>query len=89
MDSLTLFGTRLIVGDLPPATPDNNNWPLMEPGRTPAEFMQWVRREKDRLRRELAADPGLLACPDHRLTREITLAMEKCCLWHYYGVRAG
>jgi hypothetical protein len=80
METLTLFGTRFITGDLPLPRPDNTNWRLMEPERTPAEFMQWVRREKERLRRERAADPGLLACPEHRLTWEITLAMEKCCL---------
>jgi hypothetical protein len=88
MASLTLFGTRFIAGDISPLPkPDNNNWRLMEPWMTPAEFLQWVHREKEREQRQVAADPRLLACPKHRLTREITLAMEKCCLWHYYGVR--
>jgi hypothetical protein len=87
MESSTVFGTRFIIGDMPPPRPDNTNWLLMNESRTPAEFMQWVRSEKRRLRREIAADPKLLTCPKHRLTWDITLAMEKCCLWHYYGVR--
>jgi hypothetical protein len=87
MDSLTVFGTRFITGDMPMPRPDNNNWRLMESWMTPAEFMQWVRNRKQRLEREITAEPRLLTCPKHRLTREIALAMEKCCLWHYYGVR--
>ncbi len=88
MDSWTIFGTRFITGDTDPVpTPDNNNWRLMEDWMTPAEFMQWVRREKERLRREVEADVRLLTCPKHRLTREIRLAMEKCWLSHFYGVR--
>lgn len=67
--------------------PDNNNWRLLSDWETPAEFMQWVRKEKERLRREVAEDPSLLACSEHRLTLDITLAMEKCALLHCYGVR--
>ena len=88
MDSLTIFGTRFITGDnysLPPR--HNDNLRLMPEWETPAEFMQWVRREKERLQREVEADPHLLTCPRHRRTREVRLAMEKCCLWHFYGVR--
>jgi hypothetical protein len=67
-------------------TPDNNNWRLTSE-LTPAEFMQWVRREKQRLHRELLANPSLLTCPEHRRDLTVRLAMEKCALWHYYGVR--
>lgn len=88
MDSLSIFGTRVITGGTnAPPKPPNDNWRLMPDWRTPAEFLQRVRREKDRLRRELAADARLLTCPEHRRTWSIRLAMEKCCLWHYYGIR--
>jgi hypothetical protein len=87
MDSREWFGVTLLAGGSNPPGPDNDNWRLMEAWRTPAEFMQWVRLEKERLRQEIAEDLRLLACPEHRLTREITLAMEQCCLWHYYGER--
>jgi hypothetical protein len=85
---VTHFGTYFVSGDAnPPPVPDNDNWRLMDDWQTPAEFMQWVSQRKERLRREVQADERLLACPDHRLTWDIALAMEKCCLWHYYGLR--
>lgn len=66
---------------------DNDNWRLFPEWSTPAEFMQRIRRHKENLRRELAADFRLRNCPEHRLTWEIAEAMERCCLLHYYGVR--
>jgi hypothetical protein len=87
METCNVLGTRFITGETNPPKPDNDNWRLMHDWRTPAEFMQWVRQRKERLRREVQADERLLTCPDHRLTWDIALAMEKCCLWHYYGVR--
>jgi hypothetical protein len=88
MECFTFFGTSFIAGELnAPPKPDNDNWRLMPEWRTPAEFLQLIRREKDRLRRELLADARLLTCPKHRRTWSIRLAMEKCCLWHYYGIR--
>jgi hypothetical protein len=88
MESCNVLGTRIVIGDTnPPPRPDNDNWRLMHDWRTPAEFMQWVRQRKEQLRREVQADERLLTCPDHQLTRNIAVAMEKCCLWHYYGVR--
>jgi hypothetical protein len=88
MKPCNVFDTILITGDdNPPPRPDNDNWHLMHDWRTPAEFLQWVRRRKERLRREVEADERLLACPEHRLTRDVATAMEKCCLWHYFGVR--
>jgi hypothetical protein len=68
-------------------TPDNNNWRILSEWETPAEFMQWVRQEKDRLRRELLAEPSLLTNPEHRRTLNVTLAMERCAIWHYYRAR--
>jgi hypothetical protein len=88
MTSLELFGTCCIVGEgsIPPAH-DNDNWRLMPDWRTPAEFMQWIRRDKERLRRKLAADFTLRSNPQYRLDWDILIAMEKCALWHCYGVR--
>jgi hypothetical protein len=88
MDTLTLFGTRPIAGDIGPLPkPDNDNWRLMADWKTPAEFLQWLRRTRAEMRRELAADFSLRNCPTHRRHWETLDAMEKCCLWHYYGVR--
>ena len=87
MESLDCLGVRLIVGETAPPTPGNDNWGVCSDWQTPAEVMQWLRQRKGRLSRELAADARLWACPEHRLTRTITLAIEKCALWHHYGVR--
>jgi hypothetical protein len=82
------FGIHCIVWDRnTQLVPDNDNWRLMPDWRTPAEFMQWIRQDKERMRRELAADFRLRSCPQHRLDWEILIAMEKCALWHCYGVR--
>ena len=87
MESLSLFGTRLMAGNLYLPAPDNNNWRLMEEGKTPAEFMQWLKATREEMRRERAADPSLRHSPKHRRHWETLDAMEKCCLWHHYGVR--
>ena len=87
METCNVFGTRVTVGGAELPAADNNNWYLMCEGTTPAEFLQWIRQEEDRLRREIQADPRLLSSPQHRRTREIRQAMKQCCLWHYYGVR--
>jgi hypothetical protein len=63
---------------------DNDNWRLFDDWITPAEFMQWVRRRKEGLRRELAADFRLRSCPENRLTWDIAEAMERCGRQHYY-----
>jgi hypothetical protein len=90
MDSWTLFGTRFIVSDNnPPPTPDNDNWGLKEDCITPAEFMQWVKRTRAEMRGELQANSSLWQCPTHRRHRTVLDAMERCALWHYYGVREG
>jgi hypothetical protein len=88
MDTLTLFGTRLIVGETDPLPkPDNDNLRLMEDWMTPAELMQWIRRTRQEMRQELAADFRLRNCPTHRRHWVNLNAMERCCLWHYYGAR--
>jgi hypothetical protein len=89
METLTLFGTRFITGDRPLPKPDNTNWLLMEPWMTPAELLQWVRQTREEMRREIAADPGLLTCPKHRRSWVSLEALEHCALWRYYGVREG
>jgi hypothetical protein len=66
--------------------PDNENLRMMEDWETPAELIQFIRREKDRLCRQLAVDPSLLGDPTHRLWRIETNAMEACALWHFYRV---
>jgi hypothetical protein len=87
MASLEYFRVRLIAGEASQTPPDNDNLELM-PGcpLTPAELMQWARRERKRLSRELATDASLWACPKHRRTWDETLAIEKLTLWHCYGV---
>ncbi len=73
--------------DTTPPPPDNDNWRLMEDWMTPAEFMQWLQRTREEMKRELAADSSLWNCTRHRRHWEALDAMEKCVLWHYYGVR--
>lgn len=66
---------------------DNDNWRLFPEWSTPAEFLQWINQRKERLRRELAADFRLRSCPEHRLTWDITIAMERCGRQRFYGER--
>jgi hypothetical protein len=88
MESCDVFGTRFITGGPDKMPPHNNdNMRLMEPWMTPAELLQWVRRTREEMRRELAADFSLRTCPTHRRHWDNLEAMEKCCLWHYYGAR--
>ena len=78
MDCLTLFGTCVIVGGQNPfPSPGNDNWRLMSNWKTPAEFMQWLKRTREEIRRELAADFRLRNCPMHRQHWETLVAMEK------------
>ncbi len=65
----------------------NTNWRIKPDWMTPAEVMQVVRREKERLRRAVAADPGLVNSPKHRHEWAETLAFERCARWHLFGVR--
>jgi hypothetical protein len=88
MASCECFGTRFVIGEaFTPPTPDNENLGLKPDWMTPAELMQLIRQEKERLRREVAADPRLLTCPDHRRQWNERLAMERCALWRIFGVR--
>lgn len=70
-------------------TPGNDNWGVASSWQTPAEAVQKIRRMKDEMRRELAVDFTLRACPIHRRHWETLIEMEKCALWHYYGMRQG
>lgn len=82
------FGPCFLSGDdLTPPVPDNDNWGVASSWETPAEALQNIRRMKARVRQELAADFTLRASPKHRQYWDILIAMEKCALWHYYGVR--
>ena len=69
---------------MPP--PDNENLRLKADWMTAAEVMQWVRTEKERLSRELAADPRLWNCPEHWRTWDMTIGIEKLALWQCYGI---
>ena len=90
MAALDVFGTVCSVGEtITPLTPDNDNWGLKEDWVTPAEFMQWVKRTRDEMRRELQADASLWECPKHRRHRTMLDAMERCALWQYYRARQG
>jgi hypothetical protein len=88
MDDVNIFGTRFITGGacLRPR-PNNDNLRLMADWMTPAEFMQWVNRTREEMRRELSADFSLRNDPEHRRQWDVLHAMERCALWHCYGVR--
>jgi hypothetical protein len=84
------FGTRFMSGEgLTPPVPDNENLRLMPDWMTPAELMQWVRQEKERLSREIAKDSRLWSCPEHRRTWHVRLAMEQLARRLFYGRRQG
>ncbi|MCZ2109938.1 MAG: hypothetical protein LC118_10300 [Dehalococcoidia bacterium] len=86
---MTIWMYRGVVraaGPGPVPTPDNDNWRLASEWQTPAEVLQLIRRWKTQALEELREDFSLRACPEHRKTWEITLAMEKCALWHYYRI---
>lgn len=88
MPTLDLFGLRVALEEEKPLPePDNDNWGTTSEEETPAEVLQWVRQRRKRHSRELIQNPGLWACVEHRLTRTITLAIEKCTRWHHYGER--
>jgi hypothetical protein len=88
METLKLFVTVCFGGEgFIPAVPDNDNDRLLPDWMTPAEFFQWIRHEKQRLRRRLAADFRLRSCPEFQRDWEVTLAMEKCGLYHLCGQR--
>jgi hypothetical protein len=80
MHSVELLGTRFVSGEgLTPPVPANENLQLLPDWMTPAEL----------IRCELAADFRLRSCPKHRLDWDILIAIERCTLWHCYGVRQG
>lgn len=71
-----------------PPEPANENLRLLPDWMTPAEVMQWVRREKERLSREVADNPRLWNCPEHRRMWDMTLAIEQLTLRQCYDVRS-
>ena len=78
--------TPCITGGGPTTpAPDNDNWRLKPDWMTPAEFLQWLRREKERMQRELEADFRLRSCPKHRQDWDILVAIERCAS-HRYGI---
>jgi hypothetical protein len=89
MESLNIFGTRIMTGDafaLP--TPDSDNSVLLgDNGITPAEWMQWAKRRKKRICRDLAADPRLWTCPELWRDWNATIGIEKLLLWQCWGIR--
>ena len=88
MHSVELLGTRFVSGEgFTPPVSANENLLLMPDWQTPAELLQWIRQDKERMRRELAADFRLRSCPKHRLHWDVLIAIERCTLWHCYGVR--
>ncbi len=82
---------RIFTGDAFAATAaDNENLELLEGcPLTPAEVLQWVRREKERLSRNLAADARLWACPEHQRTWNATLGIEQVTLRQCFGIIDG
>jgi IS5 family transposase len=72
-----------------PPMPDNENLRLLtdDDWMTPAEVMQWARRRKERLIRELAADARLWTCPEHRRTWNATLGIEQLTRRQCFAVR--
>lgn len=80
---------RCVIGEgFTTPTPDNENLPLMDDDfvLTPAELMQWARREKKRLSRALAADPRLWSCPQHRRDWNATIGIEQITLRQCFGI---
>ena len=72
--------------DIPPHPHDNDNTPLMSDWMTPADCMQMIRREKERLLRQLAADFRLRSNPDFRHDWEVTVMMEQWGNYQFYGL---
>ena len=90
MDSWNFFGMWCGIGESAPPlpTPDNENLELLDGCKlTPAEAMQWARRRKQRLCRELAMDARVWTCPEHRRTWNATLGIEQLLLRQCYGIR--
>lgn len=90
MASFELFGTRYLAGeDCPLPTPANHNGGIFSEGDTPAGALQFFRRVKERMRREIIADFRLRNDPDHRMLWESVRAAEQCLLWQHFREREG
>jgi hypothetical protein len=66
-------------------TPANENLKLLPDWMTAAEVLQWVGREQEQMRRELAADFRLRYDRKHRLDWENLEALRRCVQQHCYG----
>ena len=88
MNVFFLFGTRFATDSaFMRPVPHNDNEPLMAEWMTPAELFQWIRRTREEMRREMAADPSLLACPKHRKDWQTLDVLESAARWRYRGMR--
>lgn len=78
MKKTAIFGTRCVVGDeLTLPDHDNENWPLLSDWMTPAEAVQMIREEKERMRRQLAENFALRSCPKFQKYWDSILGMEQ------------
>ncbi len=67
--------------------PDNDNLELLgDSVRTPAEWMQWAKRRKRRICRDLLADAQLWTCPEIWRDWHNTRGIEKLLLWQCWGI---
>jgi hypothetical protein len=87
MSVFFLFGTRFATDSaFMRPVPQNDNETLMPEWMTPAELFQWIRRTREEMRRELAADPNLLTSPTHRQNWQTLDVLESAARRRYCGV---
>ena len=86
MPLLDLLGIRVLLDDALPESiaHDNNNWEAKPDWMTPAELMQIVRREREKMRRELADE---FASPQHRHFWESLNGLEAFARWRWFRER--
>ena len=78
MQVMNLFGTRCVAGEgLVLPNHDNENWPFLSDWMTPAEAVQMVQREKERMRRQLAENFALRSCPQFQQDWDAIRGMEQ------------
>lgn len=65
--------------------PDNENLRLLPDWMTPAELLQWIRQEREVMRKELAADFRLRSDPKHRNDWDNLEALERATLQQGHG----
>lgn len=87
MVQFNFAGSTPVLIAVNPPEHDNDNRIIGPEWQTPAETIQAIRRARREMFLELLADFRLRHCPDHRRYWELAIEMEKCALWHYYGIR--